>query len=139
MTRKTTFFERWSWFKFNNLGLALGTNLKFYTSVAKRLKLKVRKFWGLISTFVEVTGEKLVAGAFLLASPSWVGLIRSLAWACNFIKKETQLWHRCFPVNFVNNFFTEHLWMTASVRNINIWKFQNWIRRNYFKIYCYKD
>ena len=41
LTRKTTFFEGWSWFKFNNLKLALGTNLKFYTSVAKRLKLKV--------------------------------------------------------------------------------------------------
>ena len=47
-TRKTTFFEGWSWFKFDNLGLTLGTNLKFYTSVAKRLKLKIRRFWGLI-------------------------------------------------------------------------------------------
>ena len=44
--QKTTFFERQSWFKFNNLGLVLGTNLKFYTIVAKRLKLKVRKFGG---------------------------------------------------------------------------------------------
>ena len=60
LTRKTAFFKRWSRFKFNNLGLALGTILKFYTSVAKRLKLKVRKFLGLIPTFVEVTGEKLV-------------------------------------------------------------------------------
>ena len=59
MTRKTAFFEGWSWFKFNNLGLALGTNLKFYTSLSKGLKLKVRKFLGLINTFVEVTGEKL--------------------------------------------------------------------------------
>ena len=33
--------------------------LKFYTGVAKRLKLKIRKFKGLISTIVEVTGEKL--------------------------------------------------------------------------------
>ena len=33
LTRKTAFFEGWSWFKFNNLGLALGANLKFYTSV----------------------------------------------------------------------------------------------------------
>ena len=65
MTRKTAFFEGWSWFKFNNLGLALGTNLKFYTSLSKGLKLKVRKFWGLISTFGEVTGEKLVGEAFL--------------------------------------------------------------------------
>ena len=48
------------WSKFNNLGLAIGTNLQFYTSVAKGLKLKVRKFWGLIRTFVEVTGGKLV-------------------------------------------------------------------------------
>ena len=59
MTRKTAFFEGWSWFKFNDLGLALGTNLKFYTSVAKGLKQKVRKFLGLILTIVEVTGKKL--------------------------------------------------------------------------------
>ena len=62
MTRKIAFFQEWSWFKFNNLGLALGTNLKFCTSVAKGLKLKVRKFWGPNPTFVEVTGEKLVGG-----------------------------------------------------------------------------
>ena len=57
------FWGRWSWFKFKNLGLALG--MTFYTSVAKGLKLKVRKLWGLIPTFVEFTGEKLVGGAFL--------------------------------------------------------------------------
>ena len=59
MTRKIAFFEGWSWFKFNNLGLALGTNLKFYTSVAKGLKLKVRKFLGLNPTFVGITEQKL--------------------------------------------------------------------------------
>ena len=64
-TRKTSFFEGWSWFKLNNLGLALGTDLKFYSSVAKKLKLKVRKCWDLIPTFVEVTGKKLVRGTFL--------------------------------------------------------------------------
>ena len=62
MTRKTAFFEGWYWFKFNNLGMTLGTNLKFYISVTKGLKLKARKFWGLIATFAEVTGEKLVGG-----------------------------------------------------------------------------
>ena len=46
------------------MGLALGTNLKFYISLSKGLILKVRKFWGLIPTFVEVTGEKLVGVAF---------------------------------------------------------------------------
>ena len=35
-------------------------NLKFYTSVAKRLKLKSKKFLGIILTFAEVTDEKLV-------------------------------------------------------------------------------
>ena len=45
-------------FKFNNLRQNLGMALKFYTSVAKGLKLKVRMFF----MFVEVTGEKLVGG-----------------------------------------------------------------------------
>ena len=62
LTRKTTFFEEWSWLNFNNFGLALHTNLKFYTSVASGLKLKVRKFLGLIPTFADVTGKKLVGG-----------------------------------------------------------------------------
>ena len=38
--------------------------LKFYTSAAKGLKLKVRKFRGLIPSFVEVTREKLVRAFF---------------------------------------------------------------------------
>ena len=69
MTKKTTFFEAWSWFKFNNLGLGLGTNLKFDTTLSKGLKLKARKFLGLIPTFVEVTVEKLVVGGGLFAAP----------------------------------------------------------------------
>ena len=69
MTRKNRFFEGWSWFKCNNLRLAQGINLKFYTSMAKGLELKVRKFWGLIPTFLEVTVEKLVGGYFLLPLP----------------------------------------------------------------------
>ena len=49
--------------------------LKFYTSVEKKYKLKVRKCLGLIPTFVEVTGEKLVGDgrSFCL---SWIGLRR---------------------------------------------------------------
>ena len=30
----------WSWFKFNNVGLALGTNLKFCNQCGKRVKTK---------------------------------------------------------------------------------------------------
>ena len=77
LTRKTVFFEGWSWFKFNNLGLALSISLKFYSSVAKELKLKVRKFWELIPTFIEVTGEKLVGGE-AFCPPSWIGLKNKL-------------------------------------------------------------
>ena len=35
LIRKTNVFERWSSFKFNNLGLAIGMDLKFSSSVAK--------------------------------------------------------------------------------------------------------
>ena len=35
------------------------------------LKVKVRKFWGLVPMFVEVTREKLVK--FGLSPPSWIG------------------------------------------------------------------
>ena len=60
---------RWSWLKFSNLGLALSIALKFYKMVAKELTLKVRKFLGLLPTFVDVIGEKLV-GSFLAPFPS---------------------------------------------------------------------
>ena len=44
-------------------------NLKFYTSVARGLKLKVRWFLGLVSKFVEVAGEKLVGKTFYMHQP----------------------------------------------------------------------
>ena len=69
LTRKSTFFEGWSCFQLNNYGLALGTDLKLYKSVAKGLTLKVRKFWGLISTFAEITEEKLVGGGRPFSPP----------------------------------------------------------------------
>ena len=62
LTKKTAFFEGWSLRKFNNLRLTPGTNLKFYASVAKVLKLKVRRFLGLVPTFEVVTGENLLVG-----------------------------------------------------------------------------
>ena len=40
---------------FNNLELTLGMALTFYTSVAKGLELKERKFCGLVPTFVGTT------------------------------------------------------------------------------------
>ena len=63
--QKNYFFEGWSWFKFDNLGLVL--SMKFYGNVSKGFELEVGKFWGGFSTFGEVIGEKLVEGIF--ASP----------------------------------------------------------------------
>ena len=51
------------------MGLTLGMALKFYISVAKGLKLKLGKFYGLIPTFVEVTGGKLVRAPFWPSPP----------------------------------------------------------------------
>ena len=51
------------------LGLALGMASKSYTSVTKGFKLKVRKFWALILTFVEITGEKLVGFIYKTVHP----------------------------------------------------------------------
>ena len=71
-------FEGWSWFKFNNLRLALGMALKFYTSVTKGLKLrKVRNFGRLTPTFAEVTGKKLVGGRLFAPSLFWIGLVNN--------------------------------------------------------------
>ena len=101
MTRKTAYFEWWLWFKFNNLGLTLGTNFKLYTSVAKRLKVKVRKFWGLIPLFVEVTGEKSVGARPFCPPPpiilNWVNqkpnstMSVMLCTGATFVKKNSCL------------------------------------------------
>ena len=45
-------------------GLVLGMALKFYNSVAKGLKLKLTKLYGLIPTFREVGEIKLVGDLF---------------------------------------------------------------------------
>ena len=54
---------------YRNLGLSLGMALKYYTSVAKRSKLNVRKFFRLVSTFVEVTRKKLVGEGLFDLTP----------------------------------------------------------------------
>ena len=46
LTRKTDFFEGWSWLKFNNLSLVLSMALNFCSCVEKRLKLKVKNVEG---------------------------------------------------------------------------------------------
>ena len=62
--QKKHFFEWSSWFNVNHMGLATGLALKSHASVAKELKLKVRKCWELIFTFEKVTWGKLLGGVF---------------------------------------------------------------------------
>ena len=52
---------------------------------SKRRVLKVRKMWGLIPTFVEVTVENLVGGGAFCSS-SWIGL-KSFSWLFVKLKK----------------------------------------------------
>ena len=76
LTRKTSFLEGLPWFKFDNLGPVLSTNRKNYTSMVKGLKLKVKKFWGLIPTFIENTMRKTDRrGTF--CPLSWIELTES--------------------------------------------------------------
>ena len=120
LTRKTAFFEEWSWFKFNNLGLALGTNLKFYTSVAKGLKLKVRKFLGLISMLI----SRIYRGreGLFAPLPSWIGLTEAALHRCSYKKvylqenTHAEVWFQksCFA--------TMDLWTAASA--LAYWRLQ---------------
>ena len=77
-SEKYFFFEGCSSIKFNNLGLALDVTLKFYIRVVKGLKRKVRNFWKPISTFVEVTGEKLL-GRALLSLPKLMNSVKHVS------------------------------------------------------------
>ena len=119
MVRKNAFFEGWSCFKFNNLGLALEKNLKFNTSVAKGSKLKVRKFLGLIPTFVAVTGENLVGGGGFL--PFWIGLTNNSALPLiqllllNLSKKSDQVLSVCGTLDFTFCFGLAGLIFTGSM------------------------
>ena len=70
LTRKTAFFEEWSWFQFNNLGLAPARNMKFYNIVAKGLK-KSQKVQGASSYVCRSYRGKAGRRAFLLP-PSWI-------------------------------------------------------------------
>ena len=81
-------------------------NLKFYISVEKRLKLNVRRFWGLILTFVEVIREKLVGGPFCPPSSSRIGLASQCFTISMFIFRffSTYIKIFCISYNFCCSF-----------------------------------
>ena len=86
------------------------------TSVAKELKLKVKRFWWLISTFVEVTGEKLSPP--LHPSPS---LVTNIKYYCNisFNRDLNCDFLVCmFSLRFSGSQFLINLWRLFHVRKI---------------------
>ena len=92
------------------MGLAPGKNLKFYTSVAKGLKLKARKLYGVIPSFVEVTGEKLEGTPHPLPPPPPqilntvnINVIRMSVFDI-FLLKYLE-WIYKFPMGFLNDLF----------------------------------
>ena len=86
--------------------------LKFYTSVAKGLKLKVRKSRGLIPVFVEVTGEKLVGrgeGDTYCPSPSIIVLknknykyITSISKLDNIVNEYNNKYHIAIKIKSID-------------------------------------
>ena len=73
-------FEGWSWFKFNNLGLAQGMASKFYTSVAKGLKLKDKVLGANASVCRSYREKKLLGGLFATTA--------HLLFILNWVKRE---------------------------------------------------
>ena len=75
LTIKTTFFEGWSCLKFNNLGVVLGRNFKFYSSVAKWLKSeRLGANWYICRNYRGKPGGWWGGGGFVPSPPSWIGL-----------------------------------------------------------------
>ena len=122
LTRKITFFEGWPLFKFNNLELALGMNLKFYTSVGKGLKVKIRQFYGLVPTVVEVTGEKLVGWGGLFGPPSWIGLMDCLIEKLyHSLKMKIVLWYNLCKASWNFQLSISMLFVGAPFCKVSSW------------------
>ena len=90
MTRKTTYFEGWSWFKFNHLERHYLWPWNF-TPVWQRVKIKRQKVLEANSNVCRSYIEKLVEGGSFLPPKSWIEL-NDLKWDdffCRFYKRAT--------------------------------------------------
>ena len=81
LTRKTTYFEGWSWFKFNNLERTWSWN---FTPVWQRIKIKSQKVLEANSNVCRNYIEKLLGGEGFLPTKSWIGL-NELKWEDIFV------------------------------------------------------
>ena len=69
LTRKTAFFERWSWFKFINLGVTQGRKVEILHQCGKRVKTKSQNVLGGNSYICRSYRGKTGRGAFLPPTP----------------------------------------------------------------------
>ena len=68
LDQKNDFFERWSWFKFNNLELAPSYGLEILHPCGKRVKTKSEKVLG-ANSYISISYRgKQVGGDFLAPS-----------------------------------------------------------------------
>ena len=77
---KANFLREPFWFRLNNLGLALGIDLTFYTSLAKSVETKSQIVLGANSNVCRSCRGKTSTGGgggggFLPPNPSWIVLI----------------------------------------------------------------
>ena len=76
--------------------------------MVKGLKLKVRKSWGLVLTFVEVKGEKLEGGGAFCLPLCWIGL------------KKEKLRQKYFSGNIG--------WSSKKLQNNDIYWYKSWCK-----------
>ena len=92
LTRKNIFFEGWSWIKFNNLVLALCTNLKFYTSMVKRDKTKRQANSYVCRSYRGETGRGTLEGhKYAFAFTARTQLLRAFMVKKSILKKLAQI------------------------------------------------
>ena len=119
----------------NIMKMIVGTNLKFYTSVAKMLKLKVRMLWRLNPVFVEVNGEKLIGVGSFLDSPilNRVNIKMYLPYFFYFIITDFK---RMIPfLWYPRIYLKQNIWKNESQRKLFFARFKtevNHTERNFF-------
>ena len=148
MTRKTV-FEGKSWFKFNNLGLAIGRNFKFYTSVAKGLKLKVIKLFeanSYVCRNYRNTGEKWEGSQYLGTLDKTIQFWSLLF--CLYAKKYKTMFTRKWRVCIGKTSYTVNRFWSGMLLNTQIFKwhmvliiwefFSSYFTCNLHFVFCYK-
>ena len=94
LTRKPNFFEGYSWFRFYNLGLALGIVLKYLQQCGKRVKTKLQKVFEASSYVCRNYRRKTGRGPFCTSPPSPILNRAKFIPKLSLIKKFIYFWYQ---------------------------------------------